>query len=102
MSEITDIRSRQIISLGGSELIAVISAALSGAFALHQDGEFTLEPWESGLSPAGEIFRSAFFGRKFANLESVAACVIDTGIEQIMLHEDGAYLRPVVEVPDDH
>lgn len=97
MSKITDIRSNQVIDFGGDKLAVVISAALEGKFTLHADGAFTLEPWRGGLSQAGEVFRSAFFGRRFASLESAAACALDVLMEQVMLHEDGAHAKPADE-----
>lgn len=83
MSKITDIRARQVIDCSGEELGKVINAALGADFTLNYGGSFELEPWGSGLTVTGEAFRAFFTGRRFANLESVTACVMDCQLEQI-------------------
>ena len=59
----------------------VINATLGGFFQLNADGSFTLEPWPCGLTPAGVSFMEMARGRRFSNLLSAIAIIMDGQVE---------------------
>lgn len=82
MTSITDIRSRIVIECSEAEALAEIGACLGGVFTLNDDGSWSIEPWQNGLTDAGELFRAQFHGRRFASLLSVACIVMDIQLER--------------------
>lgn len=79
---VIDINSLKKIDCA-EDIHKVISATLGGVFELNADGSFTLEPWPCGLTPAGLSFIAMARGRRFSNLLSVIAIIMDgqVGIE---------------------
>lgn len=80
MSKITDMRTRQVIDCA-DEIGKVINATLGGDFTLNEDGSFELEPWASGLTEVGKSFIGFVGGRRFSNLLSVLAIIMDSHVE---------------------
>lgn len=85
MTVVTSIRSRQIITCTDEEMESVIGACLGGKFGISESGEWRLEPWMTGETAAGQLFRELYKGRRFSSLQSVAACVLDIQLEQLDL-----------------
>ena len=83
MTSITDIRSRIMIDCSDAEVLSEIGACLGGVFTLNDDGSWSIEPWENGLSSVGDLFRAQFHGRRFASLLSVATIVMDMQLEKL-------------------
>ena len=90
--KIINIESRRILDCQ-EDAGDVISAALGGHFRFHEDGSFTLDPHEDGLTTAGAVFDLQVRDRKFANLVSVLLVALDAAAEQIEIMSDRR-LRP--------
>ena len=81
-SNVIHIDSRNPIDCA-DDIGTVVNATLGGKFALHGDGSFTLVPWGCGLTDTGISFTDLAGGRRFSNLMSVLAVILDIQVERL-------------------
>lgn len=87
---VTHIRTRQLVRASDEELVGIIGAALGGRLIDNGQGSYTAKAWGNlELAGIGALFNSIYGGRRFTDLQSLAACVIDLQIEQIDLMRCG-------------